>query len=644
MEIAPHGAWQSQLGVDLITGSSVGLGGPMLDQDSLYWLESRADQGGRTSLWRLAPDGSRTELTPDHYLRSTVHEYGGGAVTVADGVVAFSDHPSGRVFLIEAGGTPRPLTESADLRYGDLRLWPAGRLVLAVREDHTPQTLASHGEPVNTIVALDWDTGTETVLVTGADFYDGIAVAADGRIAWVEWDHPNMPWDETRIRTARLTADETGVRLSEPRTVAAGADTAAIRPAWQDGTILFLSDESGYWNLYRWRDGETTALHPAPFDFGTPPWQLGGGDFAVIDDSSVFCCWFDEGRARLGILTTKGMRPVPSTANTVSGLAADHDRIALLAGFADRPSAIIILDPATGDETVIRASTEVELDPTLLSVAEPIRFGEPEAYAWFYPPTNPDFAAPEGELPPLMVRSHGGPTSFSPPALRLDVQYWTSRGYAVVDVNYGGSTGYGREYRQRLQGNWGLVDVADCVAAAQHLVDRGLVDPDRIWIEGGSAGGYTTLRALTSTDLFAAGVSHYGVGDLGALAEHTHKFESHYLDGLVGPWPAARALYEDRSPVHHLDRLSTPMLILQGAEDKVVPPEQAYQMADAVRAKRLPVALVVFEGEAHGFRRADSIRRTLEAGQSFLGQVFGFTPADDVPRLLIDNLGSTASD
>ncbi|OYO00877.1 peptidase [Enemella evansiae] len=640
MEIAPHGAWRSELGADLLTGSSVGLGGPWLDQESLYWLESRADQGGRTSLWRQSPDGTRTELTPEHYLRSTVHEYGGGAVAIADGVIAFCDHPSNEVLLLEPGGSPRVLTGPPDLRYGDLRLHPAGRLLLAVREDHRAETLAEHGEPVNSIVALDWETGAESVLVEGADFYDGIAVSPDGRIAWVEWDHPNMPWDQTRIRTAALTTDGTGVRLGEHHTVSDRPHTSAISPAWQDGAIVFLSDESGYWNLHRWRDGTSTALHPVDNEFGTPPWQLGIGDFAVVDADTILCRWLENGVARLGFLTSTGLQPITTAANTIRGLAADHDRIALLAGFPDRPSAIVTLDPKTdtGTETVVRASTEVDLDPALLSVAEPISFGEPAAYAWFYPPVNPAFSAPQGELPPLKVLGHGGPTSFSAPALRLDVQFWTSRGYAVVDVNYSGSTGYGRAYRQRLQGNWGIADVADCVAAAQHLIDRGLVDPARVWIEGGSAGGYTTLRALTSTDFFAAGISHYGIGDLGALAEHTHKFESRYLDGLVGPWPAARAIYEDRSPVQQLDRLNTPMLILQGAEDEVVPPEQAYQMADAVREKGLPVALVVFDGEAHGFRRADSIRRTLAAEQSFLGQVFGFTPADPVPRLAIDNL------
>lgn len=638
MEIAPHGAWHSQIGVDLLTDSSVGLGGPWLDQGSVYWLESRADQGGRTSLWRADPDGARTELTPDHYLRSTVHEYGGGAVAIADGVVAHCDYPSQAVILREPGREPRRLSEGGELRYGNLRLYPNGRLLLAVREDHRRETVSAHGEPENCLVALDWDTGTESVLVRGADFYDGIAVSADGRIAWVEWDHPNMPWDETRIGVATLGADQDGPRLQDQQIVAAAADTSSIRPGWQGDSLVYLSDESGYWNLYRWRDGETTAVHPADADFGTPPWQLGGGDFVVIDEQRILCRWFEEGLARLGILDGQGLRPIPCSANTITAMTAAADRIVLLAGFPDRPTAIIDLDPAGDSETVIRASTDAELDPALLSVAQPIRFGDPEAYAWFYPPTNPEHTAPEGELPPLMVRSHGGPTSFSPPALRLDLQYWTSRGYAVVDVNYGGSTAYGRAYRQRLKGNWGLVDVVDCVAAARHLAENGLVDPQRIWIEGGSAGGYTTLRALTSTDFFAAGVSHFGIGDLATMTEHTHKFESRYLDGLIGPWPEARQVYEDRSPVHHLDRLSAPMLILQGAEDKVVPPEQAYQMADAVRAKGLPVALVVFEGEAHGFRRANSIRRTLEAGQSFLGQVFGFTPADDIPRLEIDNL------
>lgn len=656
--IAPYGEWASPIDVELLTGAVVGLSDPRVDGDDLYWLESRPDQGGRASLWCRRTGAEPVELTPEHYVRTSVHEYGGGAYAVSGGSVIFSTFPDGAIQVLEPGGEPRLLPTPENVRYAAFELHPQRRLAIAVAEDHN-----APGEARARVVALRLDSQdaaqTEVSLVSGADFYDNPSLSEDGRLAWVEWDHPNMPWDLTRLRVAELS--QTGSRgptLGEARTVAEGCST--MQPTWQPTAadrpqrLVFLSDRSGFWNLHAWdpATGDSTCLHQQDAEFGSPAWQLGGHDFAVLDPDRIVVRWLDEGIARLGILTHTGITPIELTApnrpNTISQLSGAGDLVVCNAGFADQPPAILALDlsPATQEtatqETAtqeqVRRSAHLELDPAVLSTPRPISFGDPAAHAWYFPPTNPDFTAPEGELPPLRVLSHGGPTGFATPALSLEVQFWTSRGFAVVDVNYGGSAGYGREFRERLKGQWGIVDVADCVAAAQYLVDHGLADPRRIWIEGGSAGGYTTLRALTDTDFFAAGISLYGVGDLGALARDTHKFESRYLDGLVGPWPEAKAVYAERSPVEHLDQLSTPMLILQGDQDKVVPPAQAEQMAAAVRAKGLPVALVMFAGEGHGFRRADSIRRTLEASQSFLGQVFGFTPADRIEPLEIENL------
>ncbi|GAB3709253.1 alpha/beta hydrolase family protein [Mariniluteicoccus flavus] len=634
---APHGAWRSPIDAALLTAGSVGLSVPRVDGDSLYWLESRATDGGRASLWTQGPEGAPRELTPDHYVRSTVHEYGGGAYAVADGLVVFTHFPTNVVHTVRAGEAPVAITDPSPRRYAGFAVAAHLGLVLAVGEDHS-----GDGEPTNALVALALDpTGAsvarETVLVEGADFYDAPKLGPDGRVAWTEWDHPNMPWDTARVRAGRLEVTDGVPAIVDVVTVHDQPDVSAGRPQWfPDGRLCYVADSSGFWNFVVWNGSTSEPLHTLPHDVTGPAWTIGGGGYAVLDDDRILCTWFDDGIGRLGILADTTITPIDTPANTVRGIAAGDGRALFHLGFPDEPHSLQAYDFATGEWNLVRRSAE-PIDPAYVSPAEPIRFGDPEAYAWFYPPRNPAFAAPEGELPPLRVLSHGGPTGFAPPELNLEIQYWTSRGYGVVDVNYGGSSGFGRAYRERLKGKWGFVDVDDCVAAARHLVDRGLVDPERIMIEGGSAGGYTTLRALTSTDAFAAGVSYFGIGDLEALARDTHKFESRYLDPLVAG-PDGVPDYADRSPIHHLDRLATPMLILQGTEDKVVPPAQAEQMADAVRAKGLPVALIMFEGEAHGFRRADSVQRSLEATQSFLGQLFGFTPADEIEPLKIENL------
>lgn len=661
MTTAPYGSWSSPVTVDQLTGASVGLSEVRIDGQDLYWLESRADEGGRSRVWR-APlaGGDPVAVTPaEANVRDRVHEYGGGAYAVRDGVLVYSEMADGRLYRADPAGVA-PITPPGDLRFADLRVHPDRGLVLAVREDH-----GAGDEPVNTIVALALDgSGPEggTVLCGGADFYASPELSPDGRLAWVQWDHPAMPWDATALRTARLDADaDRGWRLGEQQQVAGGSEESAVHPRWlPDGDLVLVSDRSGWWNLYAWSPGDDAlrALCPTEAEFCEPQWVLGQTPYVVVDADRLVCAVNRSGAESVALLrrSTGDLTPLTPVGTGALDLAVGRDAAAAVLSSTTQPTALAVLDLAVLDLAELdgvelsgveetpweerRRSSSLALPPEAVAVAEPVSWTSErgEVHGFYYPPTNPDFTAPEGTLPPLVTLSHGGPTAFSSPALSLSRQFWTSRGYAVLDVNYGGSTGYGRAYRERLTGQWGLVDVQDCADGARAMGEQGRADPRRLVVKGGSAGGYTTLRALTATDVFAAGISQYGIGDLEALALHTHKFESRYTDGLVGPYPEARAVYVERSPLTHVDDLAAPILLLQGTEDKVVPPEQAADFADAARRKGLPVALIMFEGEGHGFRRADSIRTSLEAQQYFLGRLFGFTPANPVAPVEIENL------
>lgn len=651
---APHGSWPSPVTVDQLTSASVGLAEVHVDGGDLYWLEAHAEQGGRCSVWR-APlaGGAAVEVTPPGAnVRSRVHEYGGGAWGVADGVVVYSEMADGRLYRVDGDGPARALTPAGDLRFADVRVHPDRGLVLAVREDH-----GGPGECVNTVAAValepaadeaDLDPGT--VLVDSVDFCSTPELSADGRLAFVTWDHPAMPWDATALSVGTLAGDATsGWRLENVCRAAGGPAVSAVHPRWTpDGTLVLVDDRSGWWNLYAWSggDGEDRPLHPAEAEFCEPGWVLGQTPYAVVDDTTLVCALNRSGVLSTALLDlgTGDLHPLTAEGTEASALAVGDGRVAAVLHHPDRPAGLAVAVLPAGDEPLAwderRRSSDLALPPAAVSRAEAVSWDGPlgPVHGFYYPPTNPDVVAPEGSRPPLVTLSHGGPTSFSSPSFSLSYQFWTSRGYAVLDVNYGGSTGYGRAYRERLAGRWGLVDVADCADGARAMGDQGRADPARLVVKGGSAGGYTTLRALTATDVFAAGISSYGIGSLEALALDTHKFESRYLDGLVGPYPEARDVYVERSPLTHVDSLAAPILLLQGTEDKVVPPAQAEEMADAARRKGLPVALIMFEGEGHGFRRAENIRRSLEAQQYFLGRLFGFTPADDVQPVEIENL------
>ncbi len=629
--IAPCGTWVSPVTKDLVAGQTIGLSAPAADGATLYWLESRPEEAGRSVLVRRYADGAIADVTPPPFnVASRVHEYGGGAWAVRDGAVVFSHKPDGSVWLIEPPAPPRKLTEVAGCRYADFRFLPGAGAVVCVREDHRGRPPS---DPLAAIVRLDFAAPPDDpgrVLVTGPDFLASPRPSPDGAwLAWIEWDHPDMPWDATRLRVARLAADG---GLGPARLVAGTRAEALVAPAWSpDGVLHVCTDRSGWWNLYRATDGDLAPLAPMTAELGGPAWSFGQRAFDFLPSGGVIAAVTRDGETEAVEIRGGDVRRLPLGPVGACPAVLPGGALAFLAMPPDRPAAILLASPGA-EPVVLRASGPATLDRADISVAEAITFATPDgeaAHAFWYPPANAGFAAPAGERPPLMVMSHGGPTSMAGRGFSPRVQWWTSRGFGVVDVNYRGSTGFGTAYRERLRGHWGVTDVMDCIAAAQHLAAEGLVDPQRLAIRGGSAGGFTTLAALTSSDVFRAGASHYGIGDLMALAADTHKFESRYLDRLIGRLPEDAAVYRARSPIHRIDALRCGVIFFQGLEDRVVPPNQAEQFVQAMQARGLPVAYYAFAGEAHGFRRAETLRRVLDLELDFFGRLFGF----DAPGL-----------
>ena len=639
-EVAPYGSWKSPISSDLIVRGVVGLKATALDDGDVYWLESRPGEGGRSVIVHRSPDGSTRDVNPPPFnARTRVHEYGGGDFVVHEGTVFFANFDDQRLYSVSPGGEPEPLTAKTDRRYADMAVDADRGRLIAVREDHTVE-----GEPVNEVVGIGLTDGAETVLVSGNDFYSSPRLSPDGqRLAWLTWNHPNMPWDGTELWTAGVGEDGTSVGAER---LGGGSDESVLQPEWSpDGTLHFVSDRTGWWNLYRVVGGAVEPLCPMEAEFGLPPWAFGMSTYAFLSPTRIACALIQGGVFRLGILDTETgeLAEVETPYSVVSFLRADGDsgEVLFIAGSPKESSCVVRLEMGTGEHEVLRRAGDLKIEAGYLSAPETVEFpteGGLMAHGFFYPPANRDHVGPEGELPPLLVLSHGGPTGMTLPNLDLEIQHRTSRGFAVLDVNYGGSTGYGREYRQRLDGMWGVVDVDDCANGARYLAEKGLVDGGRLLIAGGSAGGYTTLCALSFREAFAAGASYYGVSDAAALAEETHKFESRYLDRLIGPYPERADLYRERSPIHHTEGLSCPVIFFQGLEDEVVPPNQAETMFEALKEKGLPVAYVPFEGEQHGFRRAENIKRALDAELFFYSRVFGFDVADPVEPLRIENL------
>ncbi len=639
---APYGTWKSPISAALVVEDAVGIGAVQLDGDAVYWVETRPNEGGRSVVVRRDAGGDAQDAIPAPYsARTRVHEYGGLCFWASGRDLYFANYSDQRVYRQRRGDSPVPITPAGvDLRYADGMIDARRNRLVCVREDHRQ----TDREAVNSIVALDLDGGEGDILVSGSDFYAAPCVSADGStLCWLSWDHPNMPWDDTQLWIAPILPDGA---LGSPTKIAGRRGESVFQPEWSpDGALYFVSDRTGWWNLYRWIDGDIEALAPMAAEFGVPGWALGSRTYAIESADRIVCQYARAGRWTLATLDARGAElralDAPFTEMARGDIRASNGRVVLAAGSPTMPTSLASIDLESGETSLLRESRPASVDASYISAPRPIEFettGGETARAFHYAPRNPDYAAPPGELPPLLVISHGGPTGAANGALDLACQFWTSRGIAVVDVDYGGSTGYGSAYRRRLNGRWGIVDVDDCVNAALHLAREGLADADRLLARGGSAGGYTTLAALTFRDVFRAGASYYGVSDLEALAAETHKFESRYLDSMVGPYPERRDLYVERSPIRHTERLSCPIILFQGLEDKVVPPNQAEEMLAALRAKRLPVAYIPFEGEQHGFRRSENIIRSLEAELYFYSRILGFEPADDIEPVEIEGL------
>jgi dipeptidyl aminopeptidase/acylaminoacyl peptidase len=623
---------------DLVAGAR-GFIEPTAHGDALYFLESRPDEGGRQALMRRLPDGAFEELGHRKLnVRSRVHEYGGGALAVGAGAVYFTDFADQSLHRLVVGRDPVELSAGAGRRFADCIEDVARERLICVLEDHT-----RGGEPSNSLVAVSTaGPSAPRTLFALSDFVAAPALSADGtRLAFVSWDHPNMPWDDVQLRVATL--DEHG-NATAVALVNGGQHESVLAPQWgPDGKLYFISDRDDFWNFYRVENGTARQLTRARYELGRPMWNLGQRLYGFLRDGRIVALSNDSGREGVVLIApeTGEITPLAHELVATSAITVAGDSAYVVGALADHPGGLFALDVDTGALTLLRESQPSRLPRELVSLAEPVSFptnGGETAHGFYYPPLNPAFRAPDGELPPLIVLVHGGPTAHVNPALRLPVQFWTTRGFAVFDLNYRGSTGFGRAYRRSLYPHWGSKDVEDAVRGARNLADTGRADPKRLLIRGGSAGGFTVLAAHAFHDVFAAGANHYGVSDMEALAQETHKFESRYLDQLVGPYPAAREKYRALSPIRHLDGFRRPLITFQGLEDKVVPPAQSAAIVAALKAKGVPVAYVPFAGEQHGFRDAKNIVRAYEAELSFYGQVLGFAPADAVEPVEIFNL------
>ena len=635
-----HGSWPSPISVELAVSSSRGLSEARPDGDDIYLLESRPDEAGRVALLRRTPDGRVADVAPAYNVRTRVHEYGGGAYAVTDGVVVFSEFVDNRLLLLGAPGEPvTELVADPALRFADMTLDLVRDRVYAIMEDQTVSAIDAR----NLLVAVSLADGSITELATGHDFYSSPVLSHDGsRLAFLSWDFPQMPWDGTDLWVAGIEEDGS---LADPVHVAGGPAESVIQPKWSpDGSLVYVSDRSDWWNLYRWREGASGSMEVGPMkaEVGGPHWVFGLSEYDIDDDGTIVAfAHGPDGAQLLALGSSEAPREIEFGEDSLSYVRVSDGSLTAIAGAFTQPSALVRIDLDSGAEERLRAASTLDVDAAYLASPRHVAFptsGGRTAYAWYYPPTNPDVTPPADELPPLVVMSHGGPTSQARTSLSLERQAFTSRGFAVVDVDYGGSSGYGRSFRDQLREQWGVVDVDDCTAAATWLAEQGLADPARMAIRGGSAGGYTTLAALCFRDVFSAGTSFYGLGDLEAFADTTHKFESRYMDILVGPYPEMAERYRERSPDNHSDRISCPVLVMQGADDKIVPPSQAEGIVRALVRNGLPHAYILFEGEGHGFRMAADQKRALEAELSFYAQVFGFELADDFAPLEVTGL------
>ena len=616
---APYGAWASPLTVEKLTSHSpVGFGQLRSCGTNLLWIESRAHEAGRRVIVRYNGE-SMTDLTPDGYsVLSRVHEYGGVAYCTSDDTVYFVNGEDQNIYA-QAIHDPRALiqvtTSSADERFADPFYDPVEKRLICVRECHLEDR-----EPMNDLVAVDVQNGEISHLHQGHDFYAHARLAPSGnKIAFLAWDHPNMPWNGTQLYVMALRPS-----VGDASIVAGGQSESIFQPEWlSDDKLVFSSDRSGHYDLYIFSSEGTYSIAADEREYGHAMWQIGSTQFAALNDTLVLACP-DQNELTL-VDSFRGMStPVESGASNYRDIVKFRDGFAFCQSNVDEINVIRVRDEFAGESRTIKTAGESPIENAFISPPEAITFpgsNGDEVHAYYYPPKNPEFDAPAKERPPLLVQAHGGPTSSTSPSLNARIQFYTSRGWAVLDVNYSGSTGYGRAYRDRLLNEWGNRDVQDLASGVRYLIAQDLVDPQRVAISGGSAGGYTVLRALTTTNVFKVGASHYGVADLRALTEDTHKFESRYIDQLV---PSDEL--DARSPINHIDDLSCPVIFSQGLDDKIVPPNQSRLMFEALSKKGIPTALFMFEGEPHGFRQLKTQIACLKGDYYFFSRVFGFNP------------------
>lgn len=627
MQTRTYGTWESPLSAPALVAGARGFSELALDGDTLYWVESRPDEGGRQVLMRRLADGTTEELTgPEFNVRSRVHEYGGGAFSVANGIAYFTNFSDQTLFRLAPGKAPLALGNGGLRRYADCAVDSERQRLICVMEDHSRE-----GEPSNTLIALDATGPSDPIpLFTESDFVASPALSSDGRyLAFIAWNHPNLPWDDTFLYIIELDANG---EARKTRRINPGQHEAIMAPQWgPDGKLYVISDRDNWWNFYRLQGQELVQFTHAELEFGRPAWVFNNRLYGFLPDGDILALTNHRGREGLARVTrnTGAVQKLYLGLAETRALVVGSDKAFFVAGFPAATGGIVEFDWTAPRLTMIRASQSLALPITAISKGEAIAFpsGEGEtAYGFFYPPKNPNFQGPADARPPLLVLVHGGPTSHATPGLNNKIQFWTTRGFAVLDLNYRGSTGFGRAFRHSLNLAWGDKDVADAVKGARYLAKTGRADPEKLLIRGGSAGGFTVLAAHAFYDVFAAGASYYGVSDMEALAQDTHKFEARYLDQLVGPYPEQQTRYRKRSPIHHLEGFTKPLIVLQGEEDKIVPPSQSEAIVEALKTKGIPVSYLSFPGEQHGFRKAETIIRAIEAELAFYGRVLGFTP------------------
>lgn len=635
----PYGTWAAPITADLVAGKSLRFGQVQALGEDLYWSEGRPADAGRITIVHRAADGTERDLLPPPYsARSGVHEYGGGEMLVAEAGVYFANAEDQDIYLANVDGEISRITDAPGWRFSDFCLDAARNRLIAVAERHEGEHDPS---PENLLAAIDLASGDVTPLVQGNDFYAFPRVAPDGsKLAWIEWSLPHMPWEGASLHCATWSEDG---GVGEAAAIAGGPGNAVTQPEWGPcGELYFVWDKDGWGNIHRFHDGALDCVCQRSAEFGLPLWGLNTRTFAVLSAGHLFVFFIEEGSVKGGILDPASgqLREIETGLSHFQGASVLGDRIAVQATSAS-DAAFIGAISNSGDVEVIRRSAESGLSDEAFSAGETLKLDGPggrTVWANYYPPANPDREGPDGEKPPMVVSAHGGPTGMADRGLKLKIQYWTSRGFAFLDVDYAGSWGYGRTYREALNGEWGIADVEDVIAASKAVAERGLADETRMMISGGSAGGFTVLCALAFHDVFAAGASSYGVADLQKLLELTHKFESGYLYALTGTTEDNMdEVFNARSPVHHADKISAPVIFFQGDKDFIVPPGQSRDMVESLEQRGVPVAYYEFEGEGHGFRAADTIKTALEAEYAFYARVLKLDTEHDLLDVPIRN-------